>query len=169
MKNIFRLVAVLSFAGVLLTSCTSYRTKAEEVAIPLIRALQDDDANDAKCLLPAKSELSSVFDANKGAVGYVYYNKYRQSYSYEVLASKVATDFDIISKITKEQKLDWSGVRYGIPKVEEVATDDANYSKVSVSLQFPGNKVYSLSYNAVRAGGNWCLFNDIYFTPPIAQ
>lgn len=153
----------LSLLLVCFSACNfNYRGKAEDIAIPLIQALQDNDEDDAECLLPPDKHINEVFANNKGVMADVYYNKYSQSYRKDNLLAKIAADFDIAEYLTNQNKLNWDKVALGAVNVEDSQQENTNYSIVTANLRFPEGD-YILRYNATQHKGQWYLLNGFYF------
>ena len=165
-----RIFLAIVVAGLFLTSCHfTYRAKADEIAVPLIRALQDNEASEAFCLIPTKDVIDEVVTNNAGIMGNPYYNKYATDYRTETLKAKITADFDIANTITKKDGLDWSKVEIGNTNTEEMSVDGATFNRVTVNLRF-GNTEYMLAYNAVKSESRgWFLGNDVYFGKPIVN
>lgn len=163
-RYILSLVTLLAFVS----SCNmNYRGKAEDIAIPLIQALQDNDEDDAECLLPPDKHINDIFANNKGLVADVYYNKYSRSYRKDNLIAKVTADFEIAEYLTNQQKLNWDKVAIGAVTTEDSQQENTNYSIVTANLRFPEGD-YILRYNATQHKGQWYLMNGFYFGKQIA-
>ena len=162
MKLKFLFIPVLA---VLLSSCHfTYYNKPEDLAVPIVKALQDQDADDAFCLIPGRDDIEEVVNSNSGLFGATYYNKYSKDYRYEALKGKLTADFEIARSISEREKLDWSNVLIGGVNAEDVNDDAASYSRVKVNLRFYGGD-YLMQYNAVKTRNHgWYLANDVNFS-----
>jgi hypothetical protein len=153
----------LSLLAIGLSSCGSRFNSAEELAVPVIHAIQDDSYCKLEKLQPDMHDVNGAFDNNKGTVGFVYYNKYTKSYRQETLHAKIHTCLDIINTISKDNKLKWDDVTMTAPKVENAPDNESNYSIVSVNLHFPEGGDWTLSYHATQENSKWYLLDDVYF------
>ena len=166
MKSKF--ILALVFAGLFLSSCHfTYRGKPEEMAIPLVRAVQDNDVKAAFCLTPSRDLIDEVVNSNAGLLGNPYTNKYTTDYRVETLKAKLTADFDIANTISKKDGLEWNKVLIGTVNTEDVSLEDASYTRVTINLRFPSGD-YILAYNAVKSQSRgWFLANDVYFGKPL--
>lgn len=170
MKNSKYILALL-FAGLFFSSCHfTYRSKPEELAIPLVQAIQDNDLKSVYCnLIPGKGEIDEIVTANAGILSNPYYNKYTTDYRIETLKAKLAADFEIVNSISAKNNLDWSKVLIGNITTEDITAEAASYTRVTINLKFP-NGDYIVAYNAVKSQSRgWFLANDVYFGKPIAK
>ncbi len=165
-----RILVVIVFAGLLLSSCHfTYHSKADELALPLVRTLQDNSPKEAFCLIPTHDVMDEVVTNNAGVLGNPYYNKYSTDYRTGTLKAKLTADFDIANTISKKDGLDWGKVLIGNVTTDEVNVDGTTYNRVTVNLRFPSGD-YMMQYNAVKSQTRgWFLGNDVYFGKPIAK
>jgi hypothetical protein len=154
--GLFIITAVLS-------SCGARVNNAEELAVPIIQAIQSDNVGKLDCMLPPYDQVNPVFASNKGTVGWVYYNKYTKDYREKALRARIRTNMDIIKTISTDNGLDWDNVKYTEPKKEDVTDSLSSYSIVTTHLQFPKGGEYELKYHAAQSNGKWYLLDDIYF------
>lgn len=161
--KIRHLIAII-ILGITFGSCGARFNNPEELTVPILQAVKNNDVNRLMCLQPPLDAINPVFSANKGTVGWTYYNKYTQSYRDMQLKGRVRTNLDIINTITEENKLDWDKVEYSAPQKDEVNDSLSSYTIVTTDLKFPGGSVYQLKYHAAIAKGRWYLLDDIYFT-----
>jgi hypothetical protein len=168
MKSKYFILTLL--AGLFLTSCHfTYRNKPEELAIPIVRALQDNDAKNAFCLIPSKDVIDEVVNNNPSVMGNPYYNKYSTDYRLATLKGKLVSDFDIAHTVSSKAGLDWDKVLIGNVTTDEVNQEGGTYTKVTVNLRFPSGGDYIVQYNALKSQSRgWFLGNDVYFGKPLA-
>jgi hypothetical protein len=145
------------------SSCGARMNNAEELTVPIIQSIQNDDECKLEKMLPPESEVNSVFASNKGTVGWVYYNKYTKDYREKHLKARIRTNLDIIKTISKDNDLDWDNVEYSKPEKQEVNDSLSGYTIVTTHLKFPKGKPYELKYTTAMSNGKWFLLDDIYF------
>jgi hypothetical protein len=158
-----RYLFFLFIVGAGLSSCGSRVNNAEELTVPILQAIKSDNINRLEDMLPPEGEVNAVFAANKGEVGWVYYNKYTKDYREKHLHARVRTNLDIIKTISENDGLDWENVKYTLPTKKDVNDSMSGYSIVTTHLQFPNNKEYDLTYTAASSNGKWYLLDDINF------
>ena len=158
-----KVLLTLVICSILFSSCNfTYRKYPEDLALPIIKALQNDDKQAAYNLLLPKKELTDIINANPGLFGYTYYNKYQRSYGYKTLYAKIEAGFEASKFISKANSLDWGNVKIGTVQTEEVNQEDASYTKVTIPCKF-GKDDYQVVYNAIKSlNSGWYLANDIY-------
>ncbi len=158
--KIFILSLVAAFT---LSSCNfGYRYKAEDLALPILKALQHNNVDRAIDLLPLRKDINSLTYGNPALLGMQYYNKYSQTYNYKNLVAKMTSDFSTAQYLTKANNLEWKDVQVGSITPEEVNADGAGYTRVTVDLKFPGGN-WIMAYNAIKSQSNgWFLANDVY-------
>jgi hypothetical protein len=145
-----------------LSSCGARFNNPEDLAVPIIQGIQNDNLTKLNCMLPPEDQVNTLFASNKGTVGWVYYNKYTKDYREKALRARIATNIDIIKTISKDNNLDWDNVKYSAPTKEDVNDSLSSYTIVTTHLQFPKGE-YELKYHAAMANGKWYLLDDIYF------
>ena len=161
--KIKHLIAIL-IIGVTLGSCGARFNNPEELTVPILQAVKSNDVDRLMCLQPPLDAVNTIFAANKGTVGWTYYNKYTQSYRDMQLKGRIRTNMDIINTISAENNLDWDKVEYSNPQKDEVNDSLSSYTIVTTDLKFPTGGTYQLKYHAAIAKGRWYLLDDIYFT-----
>ena len=162
-------VTVLFVASLVLTGCSSgTRYKAEDLAIPILQAVEDGDWEDLVELLPEEDDIDKVFASNQGLLGNTYYNKYTTEYRWESLKANIVTDLDATHYISELNNLDWDRVQYDNNIVTEEIYEGGIYTKCIVKLSFPeAGEGWQLEYNAVNVDGTWYLLDGIYFLNPV--
>jgi len=150
----------------LFSSCTSYRNKAEELTLPIIQGIQGDNYDKIKCLLTPKENVNELFAKNKSKLGWIYYNKYTESYRYQTLIANSRVDFDRIQDYSKQYGLDWSQVQLGEVTKQDVSDSMSDYSLLEAKLSFPKG-LYVLKFDAAHIAGNWYLLHNIMIYPQV--
>ena len=150
--------------ALLLSSCGGRYNNAEELTVPILQAIKSDNCEKLVKMLPPADKINSVFTANKGTVGWVYYNKYTKDYREMQLRARLRTNLDIIKTITADNKLDWDNVEYSAPTKDDVTDSLSSYSIISTHLKFPTGGTYDLKFHAANDNGKWYLLDDIYFS-----
>ena len=153
----------LCFIAAVLSSCGGRYNNAEELTVPVLQAIKADDMGKLEQLLPPKDKINNVFTANKGTVGWTYYNKYGKDYHEMHLLARLRTNMDIIKTISDANKLDWDNVEYTAPKKDDVTDSLSSYSIISTNLKFPSGGEYELKFHAANDNGKWYLLDDLYF------
>ncbi len=154
----------IGLMGLLLSSCGGRYNSAEELTVPILQAIKADNPGKLVKLLPPADKINPIFAADKGTVGWVYYNKYTKDYREKQLRGRLRTNMDIIKTISDENKLDWDNVEYSAPQKEDVTDSLSSYSIVTTHLKFPAGGTYDLKYHAANENGKWYLLDDIYFS-----
>jgi hypothetical protein len=157
LKNILLIFA----SGLVLSSCGSRYNNPEELAVPVVRAIQHDDAGDLQCMLPGIEDVNAIFEQNPELLGITFYNKYTKSYRLGELKAAMRIDLDVIDRMSKEQNLDWDKVGLGNVTKEDVTDAGKSYTKVTADLMFPDAGTYKLVYNVVNYNSKWFLLNEV--------
>jgi hypothetical protein len=155
-------IMMAGLAVLMLSSCGSRYNNPEELAIPVIRAIQDDDAGDLQGMLPGINDVNPIFEQNPKLLGITFFNKYKKSYRLGQLKAAMRIDMDIINTMSKEQNLDWDKVGVGSVKKEDISEEGKSYTKVTADLMFPDAGQYELTYNAINYDSKWHLLNEVY-------
>lgn len=154
----------IGFMAIVLSSCGGRYNNAEELTVPILQAIKADNAEKLVKLLPPKDKINPVFAANKGTVGWCYYNKYTKDYREMQLRARLRTNLDIIKTISADNKLDWDNVEFSTPQKDDVTDSISSYSIISTHLKFPTGGTYDLKFHAANENGKWYLLDDIYFS-----
>lgn len=157
------LAGIFAATVALTTSCSSSRYKAEDLAVPVLQAIQDNDFDDLECMLPSDKVVNEVFASNTAALGGNFYNKYTRSYRRLNLATAIHNDLEMIHDISTQNNLNWNDAQWGSVTKEDVTDSAASYTRLTVPLKF-GTNEYTLSIKTAQYNGIWYLLDDIYMT-----
>jgi hypothetical protein len=155
------LLGIGLFGLLFTTSCSKSAYLAEDLTIPVIHAVQDNDYEDLECYQPSTSNINEVFAGNTWNLGPNYYNKYTRSYRQLSMETALYTDFHIIKEQTDMNGLNWDDVQLGGVSKEDISDSAVSYTKVTANLRFPKGGDYKLSYNTIQYNGIWYLLDDV--------
>jgi hypothetical protein len=155
------LLGIAAVTALFTSSCNSHY-KSDDLAIPVLQAIQDNDFDDLKCMVPNDDIINEVFNGNTAALGGNFYNKYTSEYRKLSLETALHNDLEMIQDISKQNNLDWDNAGWGAVKSENITDSAASYTRVTIPLQFKDGGEYTLSYKTVQYNGIWYLLDDLY-------
>ncbi|RYD78015.1 MAG: hypothetical protein EOP53_11970 [Sphingobacteriales bacterium] len=153
----------IGILGLFLGSCSKSAYLAEDLTLPVIHAIQDNDLDDLECLMPGEDRVNQVYSGNLGNLGPNYYNKYTKEYRHLSMKTGLFTDLALIQDISKSNDLNWDDVQLGGVTKEDVSDSAIGYTRVIANLRFPKGGDYKMSYNTIQYNGIWYLLDDISF------